>query len=469
MLDAIALPMAAAPSASETAGPLGSTTNNGPPFRELLQASLASLEEPVESPSGSSANADPSALAALGMLFTPIAPPSTNSLTPAPPAPEGEAVTAPAITTTPPQPAAPALAEFPTLPAAQPPTVAGTAGRGSTPLDVNNALPATPAATAPVETVDDPGATSGELLVIPHPLPAPPLATPAPMVSPQPRDGESTVEPPTAPEAETPSPPAPGVPNAANTTLSEGEGDAPPSTNSLTPVWGLHRAEDTLPVARGVREQTEAQPQALGVRYRAETPPSARGLRQAGESPPGADPAELPDPATSALHVGEPARLTEAHNTDPAGSPSLVAQIGNAVETTTRSGQASLRLALFPESLGRVDLRLTASADGLRVTLTADLAATGNLLERHLDDLRRALADSGLNVASISVGLGERQGFGANAQPNGQPFGFEWQGPPHVPAPQWEGIRPAPAPEPKAVTPGVPAPGDTGSKVDYRV
>ena len=144
------------------------------------------------------------------------------------------------------------------------------------------------------------------------------------------------------------------------------------------------------------------------------------------EKSPGAPPQEvaaLPQTvglvnAAAKFNVSELARLSEAPTGN--GLP-LVSQIQQGLETLAKSGNTSLRLQLYPESMGRVDLRLTSGADGVRVSLTADLAATGNLLERHAQELRQTLTDSGLTLAGLSIGLSLGQGKSSTA--------FEWQPP----------------------------------------
>ncbi|NUM48031.1 MAG: flagellar hook-length control protein FliK, partial [Anaerolineales bacterium] len=62
-----------------------------------------------------------------------------------------------------------------------------------------------------------------------------------------------------------------------------------------------------------------------------------------------------------------------------------------------------LRIQLYPENLGPIDLQLTSGTDGTRVTLTTHLAETGTLLTQHLDDLRTSLAQAGVAVNGLVV------------------------------------------------------------------
>jgi flagellar hook-length control protein FliK len=107
----------------------------------------------------------------------------------------------------------------------------------------------------------------------------------------------------------------------------------------------------------------------------------------------------------------EPARLAEAPSTSTTlPSPEVVLpQVVRSVETLTRSGQTAMHVQLHPEALGRIDLQLTSGPDGLRVTLTAELAPTGDLLQRHIADLRQTLAGTGLDISALSVGVGQGQ------------------------------------------------------------
>lgn len=99
----------------------------------------------------------------------------------------------------------------------------------------------------------------------------------------------------------------------------------------------------------------------------------------------------------------ELARLAEARN------PEYVNQIRLGVERLSKSGETSLHIQLHPEELGRIGLRLTTGADGLHVSLTTDLATTGQLLESNLPKLIDALNNAGINVAGLDIGnLGQQ-------------------------------------------------------------
>jgi len=184
-------------------------------------------------------------------------------------------------------------------------------------------------------------------------------------------------------------------------------------------------------------------------------------LKPEVEKPPAADEKPVVQPldlgqvkAATTFSVNELARSSEARPNSPLP---MVAQIQQGVETLTKSGQTSLRLQLYPETLGRVDLRLTSGADGVRVTLTADLSATGNLLQQHAQELRQALSDSGLTVAGLSIGFNLGQGKSTPA--------FDWQ-PPTAGRASSSGLAPMLEPELDEAAPLGTL--DSG-RVDYRI
>ncbi len=115
----------------------------------------------------------------------------------------------------------------------------------------------------------------------------------------------------------------------------------------------------------------------------------------------------------------EPARLAEAHQIH------VLQQVSDGIASLARIGQNTLRLQLFPENLGKIDLRMTIGKDGLQVTLSTDAPVTGSMLSQHLAELRTTLADAGVNLAGLSVNTGDAGGQyatnqrqAANSQPH---------------------------------------------------
>jgi len=110
----------------------------------------------------------------------------------------------------------------------------------------------------------------------------------------------------------------------------------------------------------------------------------------------------------------EPARLAEARNGE------IIKQVSHALESLTRGGQSTLRLQLNPQDMGRIDLRLTSSMDGLRVWIQADQAQTGRLLESSLNQLKQSLHEAGVQLSQLSVGQGNDQQPGTSWMEQGR-------------------------------------------------
>jgi len=99
----------------------------------------------------------------------------------------------------------------------------------------------------------------------------------------------------------------------------------------------------------------------------------------------------------------EPARLAEAHR------PAIVQQVARELEVFGKSGQTSLRIQLYPEQLGRIDVRMISKADGVQIVIHAENASTASLLERDLNFLRESLVQAGVSLSGLTVSQGQAQ------------------------------------------------------------
>jgi len=107
----------------------------------------------------------------------------------------------------------------------------------------------------------------------------------------------------------------------------------------------------------------------------------------------------------------EPARLAEAHRSE------VVQQVAKELAVFSKSGGTSLRLQLYPEQLGRIDVRLISKMDGVQIVIHAENSSTATLLEKDLHLLRDSLIQSGVNLSGLSIGGGQaqtRSGLGQN-------------------------------------------------------
>ncbi len=120
----------------------------------------------------------------------------------------------------------------------------------------------------------------------------------------------------------------------------------------------------------------------------------------------------MPQPLMPQNKLNEPARLAEAPRTE------LLQQLATDLAGISKTGQQSWRVQLHPESLGKIDLQMTADGQGVRIVMNADQAATGFMLERHLGELKEMLQHAGVNLAGLSVNSGNAQSHSNEHLPN---------------------------------------------------
>ncbi len=72
------------------------------------------------------------------------------------------------------------------------------------------------------------------------------------------------------------------------------------------------------------------------------------------------------------------------------------------------NGTSAVRLSLYPESLGQVDVRMTSHNGVLTAHLVVDTWVAKELLEGQLEHLRQALQQQGMQVDKLEVSVGQQ-------------------------------------------------------------
>jgi flagellar hook-length control protein FliK len=130
-----------------------------------------------------------------------------------------------------------------------------------------------------------------------------------------------------------------------------------------------------------------------------------------------ASPAASSNATAAAFHLD-----TTAGVAGPAGNSSgdrtgqgqaVIQQIMNQIEPAIRSGKTSLHIQLQPESMGRIDLHMTSTDQGVSVTFRASQPGTQAALDNNLPALREALSQAGIQLSQQS--LGGQQGQAGNS------------------------------------------------------
>ena len=92
-----------------------------------------------------------------------------------------------------------------------------------------------------------------------------------------------------------------------------------------------------------------------------------------------------------------------AEPVDTADGPQLAARLADTVRWAVQTGESEFRMVLNPPEIGRLDVRVTETADGIRITLDAAMQEARELLQQHLPALRLALEARDLRVDRLEI------------------------------------------------------------------
>lgn len=85
----------------------------------------------------------------------------------------------------------------------------------------------------------------------------------------------------------------------------------------------------------------------------------------------------------------------------------ILSQINNKLGDLKDEGTTKINIILRPENLGKLNLELITSKEGLSAQITADNAQVKELLDKNLDSLKDTLGSQGVNVNNVSVKVAE--------------------------------------------------------------
>ena len=114
----------------------------------------------------------------------------------------------------------------------------------------------------------------------------------------------------------------------------------------------------------------------------------------------------VPEPFTLAEQAdltvyGSDSRVIKSGDAKPVEGRLLVDQIVSQLPTEADKGFSRVRIALFPENLGGLDMDIIIRENKIHVVLMADRQDVRQLLQGHADQLRNALQNQGLQVDGI--------------------------------------------------------------------
>lgn len=94
----------------------------------------------------------------------------------------------------------------------------------------------------------------------------------------------------------------------------------------------------------------------------------------------------------TASQISEPARLAEAPKNE------VITQVANEVDQMVKTNRSSLRVQLYPEELGHIDLRIVTTKDGIGVTMVTEKVSTQQVLKSEMDLLKLSIEQAGIST-----------------------------------------------------------------------
>ena len=94
--------------------------------------------------------------------------------------------------------------------------------------------------------------------------------------------------------------------------------------------------------------------------------------------------------------------------------------MGERLQEQLERGEWKLQLKLNPAHLGRIDVELDMSANGLDAIFKTDNQLTRELIAQGMNKLKDSLAESGMTVANVWVNSENQRGSGGNSTPRQQ-------------------------------------------------
>lgn len=81
----------------------------------------------------------------------------------------------------------------------------------------------------------------------------------------------------------------------------------------------------------------------------------------------------------------------------------ILNQVQDKMQTMNKNGVSKIQIALTPEKLGKINIEIIQSKEGVSAKMIAETAQVKEVLEKNLDSLKSGLASQGVNVNNITV------------------------------------------------------------------
>ncbi len=87
----------------------------------------------------------------------------------------------------------------------------------------------------------------------------------------------------------------------------------------------------------------------------------------------------------------------------------LIESINATLEIAVRQGATQARIALHPEELGQINIRLTQTSQGLLARVSAETPAAAQALAAGRAELHQSLSSLGVSVLRLDIGFGQAE------------------------------------------------------------
>ena len=108
-----------------------------------------------------------------------------------------------------------------------------------------------------------------------------------------------------------------------------------------------------------------------------------------------------PQATVQTSQIDEPARLAEAPKNE------VLTQVTAQIDQMVKTNQSSLRVQLYPEELGHIDLKIVTTKGGIGVTMLADNASTQDVLKSEMNTLKQNIEQAGIQLSNLHIGQGQ--------------------------------------------------------------
>ena len=115
------------------------------------------------------------------------------------------------------------------------------------------------------------------------------------------------------------------------------------------------------------------------------------------------------------------AEKLSANRIDPANM-NVIEQITSQVKARIKSGETSISMQLNPGELGKIEVQMTHSAQGVSVSFITEQASTGQLLESQMSQLRQSLKEAGVQLTNLNISQHHQPNQEGGSFKQGQPF-----------------------------------------------